>query len=276
METVERSIASIADNSSFVSANKGIVDAMLLLLETHFPEGGKESGGLSLAIACGRGRYSFSRSKITHSHQQQWHFVHQSLSLWKAVLEDFFRLWFLAEADMLSERSRYRLRNTGQGLNRVQACPLVGAAMGSILRQVQSSARRRWEGISVIHLGDRDVPNALVFIDKYVNVEPSSHTHETCNLHSFTPRSAATSTILIYVYILVYILPQTSSPTCLSFSRYTQVSRILHPICRAINGIDDLMADPGLSDFVMSTFGSADACKKVHRKQKTERRGDVE
>ena len=65
-ETVERSIASIADNSSFVSANKGIVDAMLLLLETHFPEGGKESGGLSLAIACGRGRYSFSKSKITY------------------------------------------------------------------------------------------------------------------------------------------------------------------------------------------------------------------
>ena len=62
-------------------------------------------------------------------------------------------------------------------------------------------------------------------------------------------------------------------PTSFLPSRYTQVSRILHPICRAIDGIDDLMADPGLRDFVTSTFGSADACKKV---QKTERRGDGE
>lgn len=35
-----------------------------------------------------------------------------------------FRLWYLAESDLLREGNAYRLTNTGQGLNRVQqACP---------------------------------------------------------------------------------------------------------------------------------------------------------
>lgn len=54
-------------------------------------------------------------------------------------------------------------------LRRVQNCPSISAEMHRILRTVQSECGP-WVGLSVVHLGDRDVPNALVFIDKYTQV----------------------------------------------------------------------------------------------------------
>ena len=38
----------------------------------------------------------------------------------REIMHDMFKLWCLAEADLLSEKNGYRLTNTGQGLNRVQ------------------------------------------------------------------------------------------------------------------------------------------------------------
>ncbi|CAN0433068.1 unnamed protein product, partial [Ectocarpus sp. 8 AP-2014] len=81
----------------------------------------------------------------------------------------FARLWYFADSDLLSGKASYRLQNTGQGLNRVQQCPSVSQEMRRILRIVQSTCGP-WVGLSVVHLGDRDVPNALVFIDKYTQV----------------------------------------------------------------------------------------------------------
>jgi hypothetical protein len=71
----------------------------------------------------------------------------------------------MADQDMLSENNPYRLRDTGQGFNRVQGCYTVSRAMHSILHKAQQKAGH-WVGSSVIHLGDKNVPNALVFIDK--------------------------------------------------------------------------------------------------------------
>lgn len=56
-----------------------------------------------------------------------------------------------------------------QGLNRVQQAPSVSKAMHAILWRCQQRLGQ-WVGSSVIHLGDHNVPNSLMFIDKYTQV----------------------------------------------------------------------------------------------------------
>lgn len=52
----------------------------------------------------------------------------------------------------------------------MQAAPRVSKAMHAILHNTQVELGS-WVGSSVIHLGDRAVPNALTFLDKYTQVE---------------------------------------------------------------------------------------------------------
>ena len=61
------------------------------------------------------------------------------------------------------EGNYYRLRDTGQGLNRVQNAPKTSRMMHSILGRAQKTLGG-WVGSSVIHMGDHNVPNAFMFI----------------------------------------------------------------------------------------------------------------
>lgn len=83
-------------------------------------------------------------------------------------MHDIYQMWYLADQDLLS--SYHVLRDTGQGLNRVQKCPSIARVMQSVISRAQGRMGGNWVGSSVVHLGDHNVPNALHFIDKYNQV----------------------------------------------------------------------------------------------------------
>lgn len=109
-------------------------------------------------------------ARLTHPHETQVVFVSQTLQLWIIILSRMFQLWYSADLDLTSGAS-YQLADTGQGLNRVQSAPTVAQVMQACLTQAQNASEFQWIGSSVIHLGDAYVPNALVFIDKYCQIE---------------------------------------------------------------------------------------------------------
>jgi hypothetical protein len=159
---VELVVESLGDHRAFLRESRTPVEKLLGFLGKYF-EGDRPAGG-DLAIHAGH-----EGSKLSHSHRTQFLFVKQSLLLWREIMENLFQLWHLTEADLLDNEKSYRLVDTGQGLNRLQAAPRVSKAMHRILHRVQSECGG-WVGLSVVHLGDRDVPNALFFIDKYLQV----------------------------------------------------------------------------------------------------------
>jgi len=162
-DDIRSCLYSISDNNSFLNSNKKPVTDCIQLLKRYFHPSVVEAE-YSLSIQEG-----ISGARLSHTHELQYNYVLQSLTLWEAILEDTFRLWYLAEQDLLSETQPYELKNTGQGLQRVQQSPRVFKAMHEILIHTQNRLGG-WVGSSVIHLGDHNVPNTLVFIDKYTQV----------------------------------------------------------------------------------------------------------
>lgn len=59
---------------------------------------------------------------------RQYQYVLQTLTLWREISDDMFKLWYLAENDLLGQGNYYRLQDTGQGLNRVQQAPQVNSS----------------------------------------------------------------------------------------------------------------------------------------------------
>lgn len=162
-DEIKRCLYSIGDNHAYLRANRDPCIKMINYLKTYFSPD-KIEPGFSLAIQMGK-----NTSRLTHNHEKQYNYVLQSLTLWKEIAYEMYKLWTLAEEDLLSGNNIYRLRDTGQGLNRVQSAPRVSRTMQSILYKAQCDIGY-WVGSSVIHLGDHNVPNAFMFIDKYTQV----------------------------------------------------------------------------------------------------------
>ena len=164
-DDIRMCLYSISDNNSFLNSNRRPILECIELLKHYFKPTGKDvNPASSLSIDIGS-----KGARLSHSHETQYNYVLQSLHLWAAIVEDTFRLWYLAEQDLLSTKETYELRNTGQGLQRVQPSPRVYRAMHEILQTTQAKLGG-WVGSSVIHLGDNNVPNTLLFIDKYTQV----------------------------------------------------------------------------------------------------------
>ncbi|ORX44318.1 hypothetical protein BCR36DRAFT_586181 [Piromyces finnis] len=181
-DDIKRCLYSIGDNHAYLRANKDPCTKMIDYLKKYFKPD-KYEPNYSLAIQMGR-----NTSRLTHNHEKQYNYVLQSLTLWKEIAHEMYKLWTLAEEDLLSGDNIYRLRDTGQGLNRVQNAPRVSRTMQSILYKAQCDIGS-WVGSSVIHLGDHNVPNAFMFIDKYTQVSSIlnpiciclDHIDELCN-----------------------------------------------------------------------------------------------
>ncbi|OAD70276.1 hypothetical protein PHYBLDRAFT_177969 [Phycomyces blakesleeanus NRRL 1555(-)] len=162
-DDIRQCLYSIGDNQSYLRANRDPCERVILYLEKYFHPT-KEDPRCSLSIAAGAEGH-----RLSHDHETQYIYVNQTLKLWREILNDMFKLWTFADQDMLSTSNPYRLIHTGQGLHRVQACPQVSREMHRTLYRAQKKAGT-WIGSSVIHLGDKNVPNSLMFIDKYNQV----------------------------------------------------------------------------------------------------------
>ncbi|KAF5097800.1 hypothetical protein DV451_003680 [Geotrichum candidum] len=163
-EDIAQCLYSIGDYHAYLRANRHPVESILKLLTKYFDPSGID-GEFSLAISYGR-----RGARLSHDHSKQYHYVHQSLTLWSHIMRDMFTLWFHADADLASDRYRYNLSDTGQGLNRIKPCPYVNRSMQVIIQRTMDRTGHKWIGSSVVHLGDRAVPNALFFLDKYTQV----------------------------------------------------------------------------------------------------------
>jgi len=162
-ETLENVFRSIGDNHNFLRWNRDPVDRMILNLQKYFhPNTVDPRFDLSI-------RFGQDGARLSHTHEVQYHYCLQSMTLWREILNEMFQLWYLAELDLFDSENSYRLKDTGQGLNRVQDCPRVARAMRTIIHRVHERVGS-WVGSSVVHLGDRAVPNALMFVDKYNQV----------------------------------------------------------------------------------------------------------
>lgn len=152
---VERSLRSVEDSTQFIESIRAPIARLRSWLDEMLVQDGV------LAIKGG-----VNGSALTHSHEQHYRYVRESLILWDIIMRDIFEFWECVEYDLLQSYGHYDLCNTGQGVHRVCGAPKTRQRMEMALSEAVQTAGG-WVGIRVIHLGDNDVPNALVFIDKY-------------------------------------------------------------------------------------------------------------
>uniref|UniRef100_A0A7S3EEL5 Non-canonical E2 ubiquitin-conjugating enzyme C-terminal domain-containing protein n=1 Tax=Rhodosorus marinus TaxID=101924 RepID=A0A7S3EEL5_9RHOD len=163
-DEIRLALYSLGDNNAFLRASRDPCDEMIAYLTKYFSDEEPLRVSDSLAIMSGRGG-----ARLTHDHRRQYEYVLQTLWLWREVLHDLCKLMIIAERDLLNPNEPYVLRNTGQGIHRLQRAPRLKREMELVVKRVRKRVPN-WVGSDVVHLGDHNVPNALMFIEKYAHV----------------------------------------------------------------------------------------------------------
>jgi hypothetical protein len=101
-EDILRCLYSISDNNSFLLFNRDPVDRMIEYLHTYFRPDYAEVGA-SLAISGG-----LAGARLTHNHERQFHYVLQSLTLWREISHDVSAMspcngYTVAERDVMHD-----------------------------------------------------------------------------------------------------------------------------------------------------------------------------
>ncbi|RYY88528.1 DUF2009 domain-containing protein, partial [archaeon] len=103
-EMLRQCLYSIGDYKSFLNTHTRPIQECIRYLQTYFAprdegdegDGGREEDLHSLGIQEG-----VMGARLTHTHTMQYNFVLQSLTLWFNILHNFYKLWHLAEEDLL-------------------------------------------------------------------------------------------------------------------------------------------------------------------------------
>lgn len=160
-------VDSLADAIVYREISTRPIQRMLALLKSNWRPDRLDQPRRNISLAI---EYGLQSSRLTHDHRKQYYYVNQSLLLWLEIVDNMLELWRAGERDMLEEHNQYALKNTGQGLQRVQGASTVGRLMGEYQRRVCEKSAQPWVGSAVVHLGDNCVPNALTFLDKYSQI----------------------------------------------------------------------------------------------------------
>jgi len=85
-DEIKNCLYSIGDNHSYLRGNRDPIDKMIVFLKKYFDPDRFEEG-FTLAIAGGRGG-----ARLTHTHNRQYHYVLQSMTFWREVAHDMFKV----------------------------------------------------------------------------------------------------------------------------------------------------------------------------------------
>lgn len=160
-DDIEVCVRSLNDANNFDDANSDSAGELLQLFMNFFKPEDKPAPEVDLTIKEGA-----EGSRLSHEHKKHYAYVTQTLVLWQLITKDMFRLWKLAEDDMLNPENPVEFKETGQGKMRVQPAPNLYRAVKEILEKAKQTLGT-WIGDDRIHLSDSQVPNAFFFIEKY-------------------------------------------------------------------------------------------------------------